>query len=115
MKRIDPDVSFGTNIRKPGQLQTRATSEVLDGIANGEWREPVERVRSFPYGSKAQRAAKCKLLPFVTWSGKFKYRHNEGLIQHSGQIGIDVDKLTPRKCLKVIARAVFDPYCLAAF
>src|SRR5438552_15863394 len=107
-------VSFGNNAKRPHLLETRPTSQALDGIRDGEWRDGVERVRRLPYRTPEQRREKLKL-PFVTWSGEFAYRKGDCLIRHSGQVGIDVDHLTPDECLKVIARAVRDRYCLAAF
>jgi hypothetical protein len=114
MKTINSFVSFGNDVHKPRELETWTTDEVLHEIRTGRWRDQVERVRCCPYRSKEQRTEKLKL-PFFTPSAEFAYRKSEGLIRHSGQIGIDVDDLTAKQCLKVISRAVLDRYCLAAF
>src|SRR5687768_16076175 len=114
MKTTNSFVSFGNDFHKSRDLETWTTDEALVGIARGKWKHQVEQVRRCRYRSDKQRIQKLKL-PFFTFSGEFAYRKNDGLIRHSGQIGIDVDELTPRQCLKVISQAVLDPYCLAAF
>jgi hypothetical protein len=107
-------ISFGLNIRKPQELQTRTTGEVLESIHDGEWREQILNLRTMPQDSKQQHEAK-KRLPFVTWSGVFRRRANDGLENHAGQIGIDLDDLSAADCTKAVQDAVADPFCLAAF
>ena len=51
-------VSFGLNIKLPAELETRTVGELLDGIRNGTWREPILRLRSLPYNSAEQKKAK---------------------------------------------------------
>jgi len=111
---ISPPVSFGLNVRRPQELQTRATGSVLVSIRDGEWREPILNLRTMPPDSDQQREAKKKL-PFVTWSGVFSYKANDRLLQHAGQIGIDLDGLSAADCTKAVQDAVADPFCLAAF
>jgi hypothetical protein len=43
------------------------------------------------------------------------YRANERLLQHAGQIGVDVDDLGEAKAVSTIQNAVADRFCLAAF
>lgn len=50
-------------------------------------------------------------LPTVTLSGKFKYRNNEGLINHSGFINIDLDHL--ENYSELWERLKLDPYVFA--
>ena len=45
---ISVPVSFGLNIRRPGLLETRSTSDVLLGIQPGAGHEPGLRVRDCP-------------------------------------------------------------------
>jgi hypothetical protein len=111
---ISAPISFGLDVTKPGELHTRSTGEVLQDIQSGVWQEPVLRVRSLPHDSDEQKAAK-KLLPYATWAGVFVYRANERLIQHSGQIGVDLDDLGEAKAVSAIQNAVADKFCLAAF
>ncbi len=111
---ITAPISFGLDVTKPGKLETRSTGDVLVDIQSGVWQEPVLRVRSLPHDSDEQKAAK-KLLPYATWAGVFGYRANERLLQHSGQIGVDLDDLGEAKAVSTIQKAVADRFCLAAF
>ncbi len=109
-----PDISFGLDITKPDELKTRDTGQVLLGVRDGAWRQPVELVRSLPYGSQEQKAAKERL-PFVTFAGVFSYRSNTSLVRHSGQYAVDLDDLGDAATVAVLQAAVADAYCLAAF
>jgi hypothetical protein len=111
---INSHVGFGLKIWEPNKLETRVTSEVLLGIREGEWRVPVEHVRALPPDSFEQKKAK-KELAYCMWSGVFHSRCNDGLLIHSGQVGVDVDKLTEEGCTKALQSAVADRFCLAAF
>src|SRR6266480_366988 len=100
-------VSFGLNIRKPEQLETCTTGRVLVGLGNGEWKKRVEHVRSLDFDSDAQKHAK-QALPYVIWAGKFNGHSSVGLVQHSGQIAIDLDGLRPRQVKATFHRAIDD-------
>ena len=107
-------ISFGLNVREPDKLVTRTTGEILHGIASGAWQSAVARVRELPAESAEQKTAKLAL-PFCTFAGVFTRRSNSGLVQHSGQVGIDLDGLGEAEAVRVIQSAVADAYCLAAF
>ena len=109
-----PSISFGLDVRQPSRLETRSTGDVLRGIASGEWRETVARVRELPADSAEQKTAKLAL-PFCTWAGVFTRRSNDGLVNHSGQVGIDLDGLGEAGAVAVLQAAVADVNCLAAF
>jgi hypothetical protein len=111
---IPETVSFGLNIKIPAELVTRPAGELLEGIRDGTWREPVLRMRSLSHNGAEQRRAKTKL-PFATWSGIFSHKSIGGLQRHSGLIGIDLDGLSAADCTKVVQDAVADPFCLAAY
>jgi hypothetical protein len=111
---IPSRVSFGLDITKPGQLETRTSGDILRGIASGAWQDGVSLVRSLPTESDEQKAAK-KSLPYSTWAGVFSYRRKEGLREHAGQIGVDLDDLGEAKAVTTIQTAVADSFCLAAF
>jgi hypothetical protein len=108
------EISFGLDVRQPSRLETRNTAQVLFGIRAGEWREPVARVRELPADSAEQKTAKLAL-PFCTWAGVFTRRSNDGLVNHSGQVGIDLDGLGEAGAVAVLQAAVADVHCLAAF
>ena len=111
---ISAPISFGLDVRQPSRLETRNTAQVLFGIRAGEWREPVARVRELPADSPEQKTAKLAL-PFCTWAGVFSRRSIDGLVNHSGQVGIDLDGLGEVGAVAVLQAAVADVHCLAAF
>jgi VirE N-terminal domain len=111
---IPARVSFGLNVRRPDILRTRTTGDILSGIQSGEWQEAVIGVRSLPPDSKEQNAAKLAL-PYATWAGVFERRENSRLVEHSGQVGIDLDNLGQAGAVEVLQTAVTDVFCLAAF
>lgn len=107
-------VSYGTDIRRPAQLETRTTGELLRAVRDGEWSEAIQQLRALPDDSSAQRKAKLQL-PYVTWAGEFSRRDGAHLVQHAGQVGIDLDHLAPPQTQRVMHVALDDQYCLAAF
>jgi hypothetical protein len=102
------------DVRRPDLLETRTTGEVLHSIASGAWRDAVARIRELPADSQEQKAAKTAL-PFCTFAGVFSYRSNSALVQHSGQVGIDLDGLGEVGAVAVLQAAVADAFCLAAY
>lgn len=72
--------------------------DVFDGIISGHWMEHVERVRNAD-DKKTQREIK-KTVPYFTPSGTFQHRRDDGLIQHSGILAIDIDDLDDPKDVK---------------
>jgi hypothetical protein len=102
------------DVRQPSRLETRNSAEILLGISTGAWQEPVNRLRSLAPDTDAQRQAKLAL-PFCTWAGVFSRRANDGLLNHSGQVGIDLDDLGEAGAVAVIQAAVADVHCFAAF
>jgi hypothetical protein len=111
---LDIPISFGTHIKQPGRLETRTARDVLFGIRDGEWKDQVEKVRSFPADSSIQRRAKSDL-PYALWSGRFSRRNSDSLIEHSGLIGVDLDSLDADRTRRVMHTAMDDPFCAAAF
>jgi hypothetical protein len=109
-----PAISFGDDVRRPDRLESRNTIDVLFGIRDGAWQSPVARVRALPTDSPEQKAAKVQL-PYCTFAGEFRRRESNGLVRHSGQIGIDLDNLSDAGTVAVLQTAVADRFCLAAF
>ena len=101
-------------MRRPRMLKTRTTGDVLLDIQSGAWQEKVAHVRSLPSDSKEQESAKVEL-PYCTWSGVFHYRSNSALSKHSGQVGVDLDRLGWDSVTTVLQTAMTDTYCLAAY
>ncbi len=55
-------------------------------------RAKIEALRSLPYGSEAFQVAK-RSLPCYTPSGVFSVRNSEGLVEHSGMLCVEWDKV----------------------
>jgi hypothetical protein len=70
----------------------RDLKTLYEEIRNGtSLRNYTEKLRSIK--DKKERAYYKKTFPYVTFSGTFRKRSNEGIIYHSGYICIDLDKI----------------------
>lgn len=107
-------VSIGSNIRRPGHLDTAPMAEILIGIRAGRWGQPVTRVRALTYKSPEQSEAKERL-PYWTPAGLFHYRSAAGLVRHSGHVAIDLDNLGLDGATAVLQTAIADRFCKVAF
>lgn len=107
-------VSVGTNIKRPGKLQTEPIVDIITGICAGRWGEPVGAVRALPYRSREQQEAK-EGLAYWTPAGMFSHRSAAALIRHSGHLAIDLDNLGVEGATGAIQTAVADPFCKYAF
>lgn len=63
----------------------------LENIRDGEYHKQVKRIREEPDEDKQQ--ALKKKLPVVTLSGLFSEKKDAALIEHSGFMAVDIDKL----------------------
>lgn len=61
----------------------------LQQVKDGRWQDEIIKLRAEKDESK-RKTLKGKL-PYVTISGKFKYRNEQGLEKHSGFICMDID------------------------
>jgi len=68
------------------------SAEVVEKIKSGFWSDRIDKINTLPYNSAEQRELKKKL-PAIVWQGVFNYRSDSGLIQHSGLIACDFDKI----------------------
>jgi len=90
---------------------TTTPAQVVEDTRNGKWATQIAALRSAD-GDERDRLK--KLLPAVLWSGTFSRRANDGLIQPSGLICADIDKVAERVSeLHDIAHS--DPHVIAAF
>ncbi|SHI95690.1 Primase C terminal 2 (PriCT-2) [Tangfeifania diversioriginum] len=70
-------------------------------VLTGHWfKQATEKLRTIS-DPDANRNFKAQRFPFVTFSGTFSTRKESGLIQHSGLITIDFDKLKDVETLKL--------------
>lgn len=87
----------------------------LDEISSPRWLAQVEEVRrAFASGGKDAAAGPKKKLPGILFSGTFKTRNKDALIQHSGLICVDLDNLG-EQVEGTRDLIVQDPHTLAAF
>lgn len=88
--------------------------EVLSSIKRGNNRALIEKIRQEPDHEKRDRLKKN--LYFICFSGEFKKRLNEELVQHSGLICIDFDNFENTKNLDFWFNKIKnDRHCFAAF
>lgn len=69
---------------------TQTIDQFLDDVKNGKYKEQVEQIRS-EENKEIKRKLKVDLLPAVSTSGVFNQRNQDGLLEHSGFISIDID------------------------
>lgn len=81
--------------------------EVYQAIKSNQYQPHTALLRTFAESVHAKEY-KAKEFDYVTFSGTFTSRKNDGLIQHSGFMSVDFDHLTEMKKLK--AALLKDPY-----
>lgn len=86
-------------------------TEVLGYIKSGRWRNQIHAVRLEQ--DKAEKRKLKNKLPCICFSGMFKKRKDEALIQHSGLIVLDFDHVEDLPGL--INQINSDPYTYASF
>lgn len=88
-------VSIYPHIKEVKNGQTIALNDVLDHIRNGTWSDEINNLRrSVASGATEKELGKQKeKLNYFTASGVFETRNDDGLIQHSGILALDFDKL----------------------
>lgn len=70
--------------------------EIIKRIKSEEYKEPILKIRQHPgKEGKETRDKLKKLLPYVTWSGNFEKRAKEHLIEGTGLVCLDIDRLQP--------------------
>ena len=67
-------------------------AEFFDSVKNGDWEDILHRIRVEADDNERQKLKK-RYLPYVTISGTFSQRDNDGLDEHSGLLCIDFDKV----------------------
>lgn len=72
-------------------------TEVLDRIKRGVNKNLIDQIRN--ESNKEKRNSLKKNLLWICFSGKFKTRHNDDLLKHSGLICLDFDNFTNTQTL----------------
>jgi archaellum biogenesis ATPase FlaH len=89
------------------------TDIILKGIVNGKWKHQIEHLRKL---SKEDYDNEKRNLPAVTFAGTFSERKDTGIIEHSGLIVIDIDKIDENEIYRIKKSIVEnDKYALAGF
>jgi tetratricopeptide (TPR) repeat protein len=107
----------GIEVAAKAPERTVTLQEVLELIMFDEFKQETEELRKISKTTRKDENDnfKKKCLAYVTFSGTFLERKKAKLIQHSGLICLDIDRLTPEKIKKVKAAIRFCGYSLAAF
>lgn len=93
-------------------------NKVLEYIKDGRWLFQINNyrglIKSVGKKSDSAKAAK-KALPYFTVSGTFSKRSDEGLIDHSGFVAIDIDSLEPEQIKQTKTKLEKDLYSYSVF
>lgn len=91
----------------------------FEDIRTGRWQDVSLKVRCAPdkdtrtLFKQGDHKQGIPGAPYVTLAGTFETRNNNGLLQHSGLLGMDLDDLDD--VLEVKSRICCDPYLYACF
>lgn len=89
-------------------------SEVLLSIKRGKNKDLISKIRSEQNKEKRDRLKKN--LFYICFSGEFRKRLNEELVEHSGLICLDFDNFPNTKTLELwLNKIKTDKHCFAAF
>lgn len=106
-----PDISFYHHARDPRSQERIPFDIFLDNIKNGEWQDLVLPYRLLK--DKVERENYKLSVPGVTVSGLFSQRAAANLLQHSGYLLLDIDKLPDPE--KAKATLIEDRHTYACF
>jgi len=105
------EVSLFNKITQSRNGQTFAIDEILRKIKDGAWQDVCLKIMA--ENDKEKRQEMKKQVPYFTPSGKFEQRKNNGIISHSGMIGIDIDEVEKIDAVIQILKA--DPHTYSVF
>ena len=105
------EISFFNKITQTENPSKTSIDSFLNSVKLGTWKAQVDEIRS--HSDPALIAEKKRNLPYVTISGEFSKRNNDGLIRHSGFICIDIDKI--ENTGELFGRVITDQFVYAAF
>ncbi|RLC36186.1 hypothetical protein DRH27_05605, partial [Candidatus Falkowbacteria bacterium] len=115
---LDGEISFYPNVTDT-RGQVRRIRSALDGTRDGKWERQITPIRILhaedPVGNKAEIAARKRELPGATFSGKFKSRNNDGLIESSGVLVADLDDLSDDQIESLKNRLAQDVHVICSF
>ena len=107
-------VTIFKNIKETSTPFYRDVEFVFDRIKSGKYAELVDSIRN--EGDKTKRNELKKNLPAICFSGKFKKRSDDAIIEHSGLICLDFDGYpTPEAMMSDKEAMSKDQYVMAVF
>jgi predicted P-loop ATPase len=104
-------ISIFNSVKETQSNEQLTIENFLDDVREGKWQDIVLKIRA--ERNKEKQTILKKDVPNVTLSGVFNIRHDDGLIVHSGFIGVDIDDLDDPEAIKDQLKK--DPYIYAAF
>lgn len=106
-------VSIFKSVKDPNTPFNKSIQYALERIQKGNSKVMVEQLRQMSESDYNKNKAK---LPGVCFNGKFKNRSASGLIEHSGIIVLDFDKLNSREDAENLRDSISDDnYVMAAW
>jgi hypothetical protein len=110
-----PIVSLYPHIKEVHKGETIELHDIIETMGSDHWRPKIEHLRMrVSEGASKEEIDKLKSkIPYFTASGRFNVRNNTGLIEHSGKLAIDFDKL--EDIPKAWAQVINDKYTQYAF
>lgn len=91
----------------------RPAEDILRRIKEGKYAVEVGRVRAEP--DPVKKDLLKKRLMSICWCGTFSQRLDSAIIDHSGLVCLDFDKMTEDELAALRAKLVLDPYTFALF
>ncbi len=100
-------VSIYPHIKETKKSETVELSEIFEHIRSPFWAEPITELRNMvALGMPELEISTTKnSLPYFTGSGVFTNRNEAGLVEHSGRIIIDFDKLEDIPAAKALLQS----------
>ena len=86
----NPTITIFPNLKNPNKGESVALLEALNRIKNGNSKSLVNHIRD---GNPEEKL----MLPCICFSGEFTNRNAKGLINHSGLMVLDFDKMKPKE------------------
>ena len=100
---------FNSQIRNTLPRCCVTTKQIYSYIISSHAKENTMMLRSL-INSDVRRAYKAQNFDYVTFSGRFSVRKNDGLVEHSGFMCFDIDNLPSEKRLQEIkSQLINDP------
>jgi len=105
-------VSIYPHIKEVKKGETMSLHEILEAMRDGHWKDKIVNLRErIAAGASEDEIRELKdKLPYFTVSGAFKVRNDKGLIQHSGKLAIDFDKIEEEERERVRNILINDKY-----